>query len=61
MEDKVRSIDRAFDLLEVVIEHGPVNLTSLSTLVGLSKPTTLRILRNLQSRDYIEKKQFKRI
>lgn len=55
MEDKVRSIDRAFDVLEAVIEYGPVNLTKLSTVVGLSKATTLRILRSLQGKEYIDK------
>lgn len=53
MEEKVRVLERAFDILEILSESGtPMTLSELSKAAGLSKSTAHRILGSLLSRSY---------
>jgi len=48
----VRSVGRAVDVL-MSLEHGPARLGDVSQKVGLSKPTTHRILSSLKSKGMV--------
>ena len=48
-------INKAFDLLDVLEEHGPLTLTELSNQSSTNKVTVLRILANLEARGYVER------
>lgn len=50
----VQSVDRAFDLLEVLAEADrPLPLGEVAQRVGLTSPTAHRLLRTMQARGYI--------
>lgn len=52
----VQSLDRAFDILELLAEEQqPLSLSKICTAVGLHKTTTHRILDSLKERGYVEK------
>ncbi|MBO5994182.1 MAG: IclR family transcriptional regulator [Firmicutes bacterium] len=56
MEDKVRSLDRALDILEALSEENePMTLSKISEAVGLSKSTTHRILGTMLNRSFVDK------
>lgn len=56
MADNVRSIERMFDLLEILAEErSPIGLTELAERTNLSKTTAHRLLHTLCSRQYAEK------
>src|SRR5262245_17378257 len=48
-------IGKALDLLEALESDGEPTLTELSARSGIPKPTALRILANLEARDYIHR------
>ena len=56
-EDSVvpRSIGRLLDVLEIVLSKHSCNLTSAATTSGLTPTTTLRYLRALEARGYVER------
>lgn len=51
-QSPVRSVARAVDLL-MALQHGPMRLGDISVGVGLSKPTTHRILSSLRSKGMV--------
>jgi IclR family acetate operon transcriptional repressor len=53
--DVPRSIGRVLDLFEVVLAQGRCNLTSASAAAGLTPTTTLRYLRALETRGYLDR------
>ena len=54
MEDRIRVLGRAFDILEVLSEsNSPMTLSELSEAVGLSKSTAHRILGTMLDRSYV--------
>ena len=56
MADNVRSVERMFDLLEILAEErSPIGLTELAERTSLSKTTVHRLLHTLCSRQYAEK------
>ena len=56
MTTKVQSLDRAFDILELISsERRGLPLSEISSNVSLPRSTTHRLLASLQSRGYIEK------
>ena len=56
MSDNVRSVDRIFDLLEILAEErSPISLTELATKTSLSKTTVHRLMQTLCNRGYAEK------
>ena len=56
MEDKVRVLGRAFDILEALsVENTPMTLSEISKAVGLSKSTAHRILTEMLERSYVAK------
>ncbi|MBZ4654803.1 MAG: transcriptional regulator, IclR family [Peptococcaceae bacterium] len=51
---EVQSLQRAFDILEVIGNSSrPVNLKTLTEATGLAKSTVYRLLNNLEGRDYV--------
>lgn len=48
-------LNKAFDLLDVLEQEGPLTLTELSLRAGTNKVTVLRILANLEARGYVER------
>jgi DNA-binding IclR family transcriptional regulator len=53
---KVQSIDRVFDILELLsVEHDGLSLTAISHRLELPTSTVYRLLAVLRSRNYIEK------
>jgi DNA-binding IclR family transcriptional regulator len=50
-----RSVGRAFDLLEIVVAAGEVNLTTAAERAGLTPTTALRHLRALEARGYVRR------
>ncbi|MCG8333804.1 MAG: helix-turn-helix domain-containing protein, partial [Proteobacteria bacterium] len=56
MTTKVQSLDRAFDILELISnERRGLALSEISSKVSLPRSTTYRLLASLQGRGYIEK------
>jgi DNA-binding IclR family transcriptional regulator len=53
--DVPRSIGRVLDLFEIVLARGRCNLTSAAAAAGLTPTTTLRYLRALETRGYIDR------
>jgi IclR family KDG regulon transcriptional repressor len=53
---KVQSLDRAFDILELLSreQHG-LNLTEIGNRLDLHKSTVYRLLQALKERGYIDK------
>lgn len=56
MEDNIRVINRAFDILELLAhtDH-PMSLTEIVSESGISKTTAYRLLRTMHERHYVEK------
>lgn len=52
---RIGVINKAFDLLDVLEQHGPLTLTELSNRAATNKVTVLRILANLEARGYVER------
>jgi DNA-binding IclR family transcriptional regulator len=53
-EQKVQSVDRVFDILEVLaVSKEGMTLTEISNKVDLSSSTTHRLLKSLQKRNYV--------
>jgi urocanate hydratase len=50
-----RSVGRAFDLLEIVVESGDANLTTAAAAANLTPTTALRHLRALEARGYVRR------
>ncbi|MFO7295368.1 MAG: IclR family transcriptional regulator [Caldicoprobacter sp.] len=58
MRDTVQSIDRAFDILEVLAtEKEGLGVTEIARRIGLHKSTVYRLLTSMASRGYIEKNE----
>lgn len=56
MGENVRSVDRIFDLLEILAEaRAPLGLTELAERTSLSKTTVHRLMHTLCNRQYAEK------
>ena len=56
MEDKIRVLGRAFDILEALSAASvPMTLSEIATATGLSKSTAHRILGALHDRSYVHK------
>ena len=56
MEDRIRALGRAFDILEALSDtNNPMTLSEISSAAGLSKSTAHRILAALQDRSYVYK------
>ena len=57
----VQSIERAFDLLEMLADAGePVGLSELATVSGLPLPTVHRLMRTLVTRGYVRQETSRR-
>lgn len=56
MKDTVQSVVRGLNILEIVAEHNEISLKEISTLSGLNKTTTHRLLSTLIETGYIENK-----
>jgi len=57
----VQSIERAFDLLEMLADAGePVGLSELATVSGLPLPTVHRLMRTLVNRGYVRQETSRR-
>src|SRR5215471_19622046 len=57
----VQSIERAFDLLEMMADAGgALGLSELSTLSGLPLPTVHRLMRTLVNRGYVRQEASRR-
>jgi DNA-binding IclR family transcriptional regulator len=50
-----RAVGRAFDLLEIVVEAGEINLSAAAERAGLTPTTALRHLRALEARGYLRR------
>lgn len=56
MEENVRVINRAFDILEVLsASAAPMNLSEICRTTGISKSTAHRLLSTMHDRHYVEK------
>lgn len=56
MNDSIRSVDRALDIIEVLSESGAkLGPTKLAELTGMDKSTVYRLLTTLKSRGYVDK------
>ena len=56
MEDKIRVLSRAFDILEALsVENRPMTLSEISNASGLSKSTAHRILSAMLDRSFVAK------
>lgn len=52
---RIGVLNKTFDLLDVLERDGPLTLTELSHRAATNKVTVLRILANLEFRDYVER------
>lgn len=52
---RIGVLNKAFDLLDVLEQYGPLTLTELSNQASANKVTVLRILANLEARGYVER------
>lgn len=56
MENNIRVMDRAFDIIELLSqEQNPMSLTEISRSTGISKSTVYRLLHAMNVRHYVEK------
>ena len=56
MEEKIRVLSRAFDILEALsVENRPMTLSEISNASGLSKSTAHRILSAMLDRSFVAK------
>lgn len=56
MEENVRVIDRAFDILEVLAaSSSPMGLSEICRATGMSKSTVYRLISTMHNRRYVEK------
>ena len=56
MEENVRVINRAFDILEVLAAHdSPMSLSEICRETGISKSTVYRLISTMNARHYVEK------
>lgn len=56
MEENVRVIDRAFDILEVLAaSNTPMGLSEICRATGMSKSTVYRLISTMHNRHYVEK------
>lgn len=55
MEDKVQTIDRAFQLLEILSDYKYLSLKDISNITNLNKTTAFRILQSLITNGYVKK------
>lgn len=56
MEDNVRVVNKAFDILELLSKsESPMSLSEIVRETGISKSTVYRLLQTLYTRHYIEK------
>lgn len=56
MNDSIRSVNRALDLIEVLSESGAkLGPTKLAGLTGMDKSTAYRLLTTLKSRGYVDR------
>jgi IclR family KDG regulon transcriptional repressor len=56
MNTKVQSLDRTFNILEILSqEQNGLSLTEIATRINLPRSTVFRLLASLRSRGYIEK------
>ena len=56
MEDNVRVIDRAFDILEALAANGSsMGLSEICRATGISKSTVYRLISTMHNRHYVEK------
>ena len=56
MEDKVRVVERAFDIIEVLSSsRKPMSVTVLAKTTGISKSTAYRLLQTMHARGFVEK------
>jgi len=53
----VNSLNKAIDLIENLVEHGPSSLADLNNRLGLDKATMYRLLSTLKNRGYVEQSQ----
>lgn len=53
--DVPRSVGRVLDLFEIVLARGRCSLTSAANAAGLTPTTTLRYLRALEARGYVDR------
>src|SRR5919106_2689184 len=51
--DSVQSVERAFDLLEALVEGGELGVTELASRTGLVPSTARRLLTTLSRRGYV--------
>jgi len=57
---RIGVLNKMFDLLDVLEREGPLTLTELSQRAATNKVTVLRILANLEARDYVERDELGR-
>jgi len=56
MEEKVRVVERAFDIIEALAcSRKSMSVTDISKLTEISKSTTFRLLQTMHSRGFVEK------
>lgn len=56
MNDSIRSVDRALDLIEILSESGAsLGPTKLAEITGMDKSTVYRLLTTLKNRGYVDK------
>ncbi len=56
MEDNIRVINRAFDIIELLAHtNHPMSLSEIVSESGISKTTAYRLLRTMHERHYVEK------
>lgn len=56
MEDKVRVVERTFDIIEsLASSRKPMSVTDISKSTGISKSTAYRLLQTMYARNYVEK------
>lgn len=56
MEEKVRVLDRAFDILEILsVRNAPMSLSEIAAASGLSKSTVHRLLTAMLARSIVAK------
>ena len=56
MEENVRVIDRAFDILETLASSSsPMGLSEICRATGMSKSTVYRLISTMHNRHYVEK------
>lgn len=54
MTQRIESVERALDLLEILAQRGSAKLAELTQALGTSRATTFRVLATLEARGYVE-------